>query len=231
MNGHLLVVDANMGSGHALASELRRQGHVATWVPTAREALSLARRQPGPDMVLIDLALPDLPGEEVVRTIRGDPGIADLPIVIVSARDSEVDRVVGLAIGADDYVARPFSLRELLLRVQAILRRRTPQGTRSRQPRVGRITVDLDHQQAWVDDAPLDLTSLELRLLAAFVERAGHVLTRDELLQAAWSTDGDAISLRAVDARIKALRRKLGSAAGHLETVRGVGYRLRISAS
>ena len=226
MPGNVLIVEDEVELAEAMAWALRRHDISSTLVHTGAEALTLLGRSPRPDLVLLDLLLPDMPGEEIARTLRADPQTARLPIVMVSARDGEMDRVVGLAIGADDYVTKPFSTRELALRVRAILRRVGEGSVAPRPTRVGPLRADPDLRQAWVDEQPLDLTALELRLLTDLMARQGQVVTREELLGEVWGATADEVTLRAVDARIKALRRKLGAAADLLETVRGVGYRL-----
>lgn len=226
MTATVLIVEDEVELAQAMAWALSRQGIEAVCAHTGKEGLAALRRSPRPHLLVLDLMLPDLPGEEVARAVRADPETAGLPIVMVSAKDSELDRVVGLAIGADDYVSKPFSIRELVLRVRGILRRQGQDRVGARPDRVGPLRVDHDGRQAWVEDAPLDLTALELRLLSTLMSRRGQVLRREDLLDDVWGTTADEVTLRAVDARIKALRRKLGTAAELLETVRGVGYRL-----
>ena len=222
----VLIVEDEVELAQAIAWALSRHGIEATCVHTGTDALAALRRSPRPHLLLLDLMLPDIPGEEVARAVRADPDTARLPIVMVTAKDNELDRVVGLAIGADDYVPKPFSTRELVLRVRGILRRVGQDRTGSRPDRLGPLRIDHDSHQVWVDEEPLELTALEQRLLSTLLLRQGQVLRREDLLDDVWGLSGDEVTLRAVDARIKALRRKLGSAADLLETVRGVGYRL-----
>ena len=172
--------------------------------------------------------LPDLPGTEVFRRLRGHPQTAGLPVIMVTAKGEESDRVLGLELGADDYVTKPFSTRELILRVRAVLRRGTPsEAGPADDERVcfGRLAFDHSAHEVWVDGELVPLTALEFRLLMVLYERRGRVQSRETLLQQAW-TDVVHITERTVDTHVKRLRNKLGAAGAYVETTRGVGYRL-----
>jgi len=178
-----------------------------------------------PDMVVLDLMLPDLPGTEVCRQIRSDPRTREVPIVICTARGDEVDRVLGFEVGADDYVTKPFSMRELVLRLRAVLRRRAgaavaPWAT----VRIGPVRIDLDAHRCWVSGAEVGLTPIEFRLLVTLTTRVGDLQTRERLLADVWELGSD-VATRTLDSHVKRLREKLGPARELLETVRGVGYR------
>jgi two-component system phosphate regulon response regulator PhoB len=178
-----------------------------------------------PDLILLDLMLPDIAGGEVARLLReGEP--RRTPIIMVTARGEESDRVKGLELGADDYVVKPFSVKELLLRVKAVLRRQSdePKGEQKRLGK-GAIQLDVDRHEVRVSDKPVVLTALEFRLLKTFLERPGRVQTRETLLSDVWGIDAD-ITTRTVDTHIKRLREKLGPAGDVIETIRGVGYKL-----
>jgi len=221
----ILIVEDEKDLQEVLTYNLRQAGHVASVVATGRDALTaVAERRP--DLLLLDLMLPDVSGIEVCRRLKSEPGTRDLPIIMVTAKGDEVDRVVGFELGADDYVVKPYSLRELLLRIDAVLRRMTPAhaGT-SRGPLVfGKLRVDRDAHRVWVDDEEVTLTALELRLLSTLLERRGRVQSRPALLDDVWGMSGE-VTTRTVDTHVKRLREKLRGAGPYIETVRGVGYR------
>jgi DNA-binding response OmpR family regulator len=178
---------------------------------------------------VLDVMLPHLSGLDVLREIRGRRELESLPVILLTARREEQDRIEGLDAAADDYVSKPFSPRELVLRVGAVLRRvrqEPPWETGGRLLRAGPVTLDTAAAAARVDGRPLDLTRTEYRLLATLVERRGRVQSRRQLLEAVWDTTAD-ITTRTVDMHVQRLRAKLGPAAAWLETVRGFGYRFR----
>ena len=224
----ILVVDDERSITDLLEYNLRRNGYQVVVAHDGRQALRLARTEQ-PDLVILDLMLPGLDGLDVCRVLRQESAT---PIIMLTARGKEVDRVVGLELGADDYVTKPFSVRELVARVKAVLRRTTPvtptgTGTAAVH-RVGVLEVDTLLHEAQLADTRLDLTHLEFDLLETLARHAGQVLSRDQLLDQVWGYDyyGDT---RAVDRAIKRLRAKLravGGDPGLISTVRGVGYRL-----
>jgi two-component system phosphate regulon response regulator PhoB len=170
--------------------------------------------------------LPDVPGTELCRQIKADPRTRHVPVVMLTAKGEELDRVVGFEVGADDYVTKPFSVREVVLRVRAILRRAPTVRAGERAPdAVGPIRLDVDAHRAFVDGAEVQLTPLEFRLLATLMARAGRVQSREQLLQDVWDMSSE-LETRTVDTHVKRLREKLGSGRDLLETVRGIGYRL-----
>jgi two-component system phosphate regulon response regulator PhoB len=222
----ILVVEDEKDLQEVLAYNLRQAGHTVLVVGSGRDALAAIPEQ-RPDLLLLDLMLPDVSGVEICRKLKGDAVTRDLPIVMVTAKGDEVDRVVGFELGADDYVVKPYSLRELLLRIDAVLRRTSPTpGTGpSRGVMVfGKLRVDRDAHRVWVDDDEVTLTALELRLLSTLLERRGRVQSRPALLDDVWGMSGE-VTTRTVDTHVKRLREKLGSAGPYIETVRGVGYR------
>lgn len=214
-----------------LEQHLRREGFGVSAVGTGKEALqALAGAAQGPrlEAALLDLSLPDMDGLDVLRAIRTDPVHRGLPVLLVTARSEEIDRVLGLELGADDYISKPFSARELAARLRAILRRSTPAETSERTPQLsfGPISVDLDMHTARVDGQLVDLTRREFELLAYFLKNPRRVLTREKILQQVWGLDYLGES-RTIDAHVRRVRAKLGeAAAAHIETVVGVGYRL-----
>jgi two-component system response regulator VicR len=244
----ILVVDDEPPIVDVLAYNLQRANYQVSIARDGQEALDKAHQEQ-PDLIILDLMLPRLDGLEVCRALRRE---CDVPIIMLTARDAEVDRVVGLELGADDYVVKPFSVRELMARVKNVLRRAAPRPEASPSPpiRAGLLTVDTARHEARWHDLELELTALEFDLLYTLARHAGQVLSREQLLEQVWGYDyyGD---LRVVDAAVKRLRAKLrqassracddlsrvGSAPGIafqgsapetevITTVRGVGYKL-----
>jgi len=221
----VLLVDDERDLLSVLDFNLRAAGFETILATTGEQALLHLRRRV-PDLVLLDLMLPDLPGTEVCRQIKADPRTKHVPVVMLTARGEEVDRVVGFELGADDYVTKPFSVRELVLRLKAVLRRGTGGRAAERPPEsVGPIRVDLEAHRAFVDGAEIQLTPLEFKLLTTFMARLGRVQSREQLLEDVWEMSSE-IETRTVDTHVKRLREKLGSGRDLLETVRGIGYRL-----
>ena len=224
----ILVVDDEPSITRMVAYNLRRNGYQVTVAHDGREALRVARAE-RPDLIILDLMLPGLDGLDVCRALRHESSV---PIIMLTARDEEVDRVVGLELGADDYVTKPFSVRELMARVRAVLRRTAPGHAGAADGhRVGPLEIDPLAREARLAGTLLTLTRLEFDLLLMLAEHVGQVLSRGQLLDQVWGYDyyGDA---RAVDSAIKRLRAKLRSAGGNpgtIATVRGVGYRLERS--
>jgi len=218
----ILVVEDEDSIALPLAAALEREGYVTRVTGSVPEAIALAAELE-PDLMLLDVMLSDGSGLDVCREVRRH---SSLPIIMLTARGDETDRVVGLELGADDYVVKPYSLRELLLRIEAVLRRRAPaQSGASRGPLVfGKLRVDRDAHRVWVDEEEITLTALELRLLSTLLERRGRVQSRPALLDDVWGMSGE-VTTRTVDTHVKRLREKLGSAGPYIETVRGVGYR------
>lgn len=226
MPASILIVEDERDLLSAMLHALAREGFKTQSAATGAEALLAIHADPPPDLVLLDLTLPDLSGIDVCKHIRDDPRTRDIPVVIASARVEEADRVLGFEAGADDYIVKPFSLRELVLRIRAVLRRRAPPTGRVV---CGRIAVDTHGWRAWLDDHELVLTALELRLLIVLVTHAGRALTRDVLLAEVWGADAG-VTNRSVDTLVLHLRDKLGPAAAQLQTLRSVGYRLTAEA-
>jgi len=223
----ILIVEDEADLRELVAHHVEAAGMTALQASTGGEGLALARSKK-PDLVLLDLMLPDLQGVEVCRRLRTDPATATTPIIMLTAKTGEGDRVQGFEAGADDYVPKPFSTRELLLRVRAVLRRRdqaTPQETDLITG--GGITVDQARHIVVVDGVEVKMTALEFRLLATLMQRRARVQTRQVLLEDVWGLSPD-LQTRTVDTHVKRLRERLGPAGDHIETVRGVGYCFRI---
>ncbi len=219
----ILVIEDEPDIQQVLEYNLRGKGHKVLLASRGEEGLRLAREH-HPDLVLLDLMLPDMPGTEVCKALKGDAATRSMQIVMLTAKGEEIDRVVGFELGADDYVVKPFSVRELLLRVQAILRR--SQGTEAAPQSFsfGSLRVDRDAHRVWANDVEIELTALEFRLLVTLFDRKNRVQTRATLLSDVWGIDAD-ITTRTVDTHVKRLREKLGDAGIYIETVRGFGYR------
>ena len=223
----ILVVDDEPAIVDSLAYALERDGYEVEAVGDGQAALGAARARPF-DLVLLDVMLPGISGTDVCRELRAESAV---PIILLTARGDEVDRVVGLELGADDYVTKPFSMAELLSRVRAILRRRALDRTETpvRSVRIGGIEIDPISHEVRVDDRPVQLTPSEFRLLAILAEEPERALSRAEILRRLWQTEyvGDE---RACDSHIVNLRRKIERDAAKPErivTVRGIGYKLR----
>lgn len=232
----ILLVEDEPDLSAPLAYALGREGFAVVVAETGAAAVEAAHEH-RPDLILLDLMLPDIPGTEVFRRVRGDAELALIPIIMVTARADEIDRIVGLELGADDYVIKPFNTRELILRIRAVMRRTQPSAAPeavrvsdavvpAEQVQFGALRFDRGAHQVWVGDDEVALTALEFRLLLALYERRGRVQSRDQLLADAWE-DGVTVTERTVDTHVKRLRRKMGVASGYIQTIRGVGYRFR----
>jgi len=219
----ILVIEDEPDIQQILEYNLREKGHKVFIAGKGEEGLRIAREK-RPDLVLLDLMLPDIPGTEICKALKSDPTLRNTQVVMLTAKGEEIDRVVGFELGADDYVVKPFSVRELLLRVAAILRR--SQGEQEAAPgfQFGSLRVDREAHRVWAKDAELELTALEFKLLVTLYDRKNRVQTRAALLSDVWGIDAD-ITTRTVDTHVKRLREKLGEAGIYIETVRGVGYR------
>lgn len=228
MTFRVLVVDDEPDISALVSYHLAREGYRVQTAADGEEALEAMEREP-PDLVVLDLMLPGVSGLEVLRELRGRAEWRGLPVILLTARREEEERVEGLRLGADDYVPKPFSPRELVLRVGAVLRRvRTnpPSASGGTLHQAGPVRLDTGAARAEVNGLPLQLTPTEYRLLMVLVERQGRVQSREQLLEAVWETTAS-ITTRTVDMHVQRLRAKLGQAAPWLETVRGFGYRFR----
>ena len=222
----VLLVDDDADLHELVRHAFERDGFEVPAVTSAQAALDRLAHET-PDAVLLDIMMPGrLSGLDVLRSLRARPGTRRLPVVVVSALASEHDRVTGLELGADDYVVKPFSPRELVARVKAILRRRESER---REPPLafGTLTIDLERREATVDGAPCAFTTHELDLLVSLVREPGRAFTRAELMARSHRTDGAPVTDRVVDTHVASIRRKLGATGAAIETVRGFGYRLK----
>ncbi|MER6440146.1 MULTISPECIES: response regulator transcription factor [unclassified Streptomyces] len=221
--GRVLVVDDDAAIRRSLERGLRLGGFTVDLADGGRPALELARTRP-PDVIVLDISMPDLDGIEVCRTLRSEDN--DIPVLMLSALDETADRIAGLQAGGDDYLVKPFALQELVLRLEALLRRRPPRDTGT--VRVGGLLMDPAARTVALDGRPVDLTRREFELLHVLARNAGLVLSRDQLLDRVWGYDFD-VRTDAVDTFVSYLRRKLETPdrARIIHTVRGVGFVLR----
>lgn len=228
-NAHILVVDDEPDISALLAYHLARESYRVRTVSTGQEALK-AMEAETPDLVLLDLMLPGVSGIEVLQEIRRQEAWRDVPVILLTAKSGEIDRVEGFRQGADDYVPKPFSPQEVVLRVGAVLRRvrqEPPAHAGGKVLRVGPYVLDVDGMVARIDGRQLDLTPTEFRLLQVLMERRGRIQSRRQLLEAVWEVTAR-IATRTVDMHVQRLRLKAGDAADWIETVRGFGYRFRV---
>jgi DNA-binding response OmpR family regulator len=222
----VLIVEDEPDIAEVLRYNLEREGFAVEVVGRGDTALEALRREPA-DVLVLDLMLPGLDGLELTRLLKRDPALARLPILMLTAKSEEVDRIVGLELGADDYITKPFSPREVVLRIRAVLRRgREEEAAASEVLEIPPLRLDLAAHRLTVAGEEVPLTATEFRLLQVLMERRGRVQSRNKLLADAWGY-ADNVDSRTVDTHIRRLRRKLGVAADHIETVIGVGYRLR----
>jgi two-component system phosphate regulon response regulator PhoB len=225
--GKILVIDDEADLLEVVDFNLTQAGHQVITATDGEAGIELARRHQ-PDLVLLDLMLPKLPGTEVCRALKRDPATRSMPVLILTARGEEIDRVVGFELGADDYVCKPFSVRELLLRVSAILKRvQQPAEAKDKHQQeiqFGTLLVDPEAHRAWVEGEEVELSALEFRLLTTLYERRNRVQSRAALLDKVWGITSE-VTTRTVDTHVKRLREKLRGARNYIETVRGVGYR------
>lgn len=223
----ILVVDDEKDLVDLITYNLGRNGYDYLVAYNGNDALALAQRQI-PDLIILDLMLPGVDGTEVARRLKADPQTAQIPIIMLTAKTEETDVVVGLTIGADDYVTKPFSMKVLMARVSTVLRRVEAQ-LRTEEAgllKAGPLVIDTAKHQVTVDNEPVKLTLTEFKLLAALVGARGRVLTRDQLMDKAMGSDVF-ITDRAIDVHVTSIRKKLGQASYLVHTVRGVGYRLQ----
>ena len=222
MRQTILVVDDEPDIVEIIQYNLEKSGFDVIVAADGSAALEKARDET-PDLIVLDLMLPGLEGTDVCRILKQDERTRSIPILMLTAKSEEIDRIIGLELGADDYVVKPFSPREIALRIRNILRRRT--APESAGPvRAGPLVIDVEGHHVSVSGSTVSLTATEFKLLAVLFQRRGRVQTREELLDVVWGYDYMGYG-RTVDAHIKRLREKLGEAAGMVETVRGVGYR------
>ncbi|HVI24238.1 MAG TPA: response regulator transcription factor [Myxococcales bacterium] len=220
----VLVVEDEKDLADLVQFNLQKAGYETLSARSGDEALAISRTRT-PDLVLLDLMLPGIPGTEVCRQLKSSQRTRNVPVIMVTARAEEVDRVVGFELGADDFVSKPFSMRELILRVRAVLRRGDDGGSDVLQESIGPVRIDVAAHRAFVGESEMQLTALEFNLLSTFMSRVGRLQTRETLLRDVWGMSGE-LQTRTVDTHVKRLREKLGEGRDLLQTVRGSGYRM-----
>lgn len=223
MKPRILVVDDEKDLVNLVRYNLEKEGFE---VYSAYDGSSVLEKvwNHRPDLIILDLMLPDRSGYDICKEIKADRAISHIPVVMLTARSSEQNRVTGFESGAEDYVIKPFSPKELVLRVKAILARTTRQAPPVLQ--IGRIRVHPDEYRVFVDETEVSLTQMEFKILMTLMGQPGMVKTREQILDNVWQEEADSVLDRTVDAQVKRLRAKLGAARNQIETVRGLGYRL-----
>ena len=219
----ILIVEDDKHISKLVKYNLEKAGFECTVATTGEKALEILDKEPV-DLIILDIMLPKMDGFQACKQIKQERKLSALPIIMLTAKSEEVDRVVGFELGADDYVVKPFSPRELVLRVKAILRRKKPPEVSQDILGAGRLIVDTTRHKVTVDKKEIELTPMEFKLLVTLMQRKGKVQSRDRLLDDVWDIAAD-VSTRTVDTHIKRLRQKLGKAGKFIETVRGFGYR------
>ena len=227
MNTKILIVEDERDIVDLLRYNLEEAGFETDYVRNGADALHRAVEK-SPDLILLDLMLPEVDGLIVCRLLKNDPRTKNIPVVMVTAKAEERDRIAGLELGVDDYITKPFSPKEVVLRVSAVLRRIQvgKQSEDTQQIQRHGLTIDLDKHQVLTESGPIDLTATEFKLITLFARQPGRVFTRDILMDVIWGQEYYGID-RTVDTHVSRLRRKLGEFGEHIETVHGVGYRFK----
>ena len=227
MNAKILIVEDERDIVDLLRYNLEEAGFETDYVRNGADALHRAVEK-SPDLILLDLMLPEVDGLIVCRLLKNDPRTKNIPVVMVTAKAEERDRIAGLELGVDDYITKPFSPKEVVLRVSAVLRRIQvgKQSEDTQQIQRHGLTIDLDKHQVLTESGPIDLTATEFKLITLFARQPGRVFTRDILMDVIWGQEYYGID-RTVDTHVSRLRRKLGEFGEHIETVHGVGYRFK----
>jgi DNA-binding response OmpR family regulator len=224
MQHKIMIVDDEADVIDMLVINLRAAGFQVVAVEDGATALAKARNE-APSLIILDLMLPRMPGLEICKVLKSDPATRHIPVIMLTAKAEEVDKIVGLELGADDYVTKPFSPRELILRINRSLRRGKEKVPAVEKMVIGELVLDHTRHEVLVKGKPVELTATEFRLLALLMERRGRVQGRDSLLNDVWGYES-VIDTRTVDTHVRRLREKLGSLATYIETIRGVGYRI-----
>ncbi len=224
----ILVIEDEEDLNQTLSFNLENEGYMVTSALKGSEALEILENAPPPDLVILDLMLPDMPGLDICRHIRSKDSLKNISVIIVTAKGEEVDRVVGFELGADDYIVKPYSVRELMLRIQAQLRRNDSSEVTEENSEEGNISfkdllIDNSKHKVFLSDKKISLTAKEYTLLKYLLTKADKVQTRDILLDKVWGYD-NSVTTRTVDTHVKRLRSKLGKYGKNIETIRGVGY-------
>lgn len=220
--GYILVIEDDSAISDLISYNLKQERFDVSAVPSAEEGLR-AMRQRRPDLIVLDIMLPGMSGLELCRRLRAYPQFRDVPVIMLTAKAEEVDRIVGFEVGADDYVTKPFSPRELVLRIRSVLKRGETKGTAAKTLKFKDMVIDPASHSAFIGRKELGLTLMEFKLLSYLLENKDRVLGRDAILDNVWGYSADVFS-RTVDTHITRLREKLGPYSRHLRSVRGLGY-------
>ena len=223
MSQKIFIVEDEPDIRETLKYNFSNEGFKVFTAPDGEEALSNIKKVL-PDVLILDLMLPGVSGLDVCKSIRSDDDIRDMSIIMLTAKGEEIDRVIGFELGADDYVTKPFSVRELILRVKVLLKKQRESLVANKLVTFGPIRIDLDAHELKINDKEVVLTALEFKLLQHLVKRKGRVQTREQLLGDVWGYSAE-VTTRTVDTHIKRLREKLGNTSDFIQTIRGVGYR------
>ena len=223
MSQKIYIVEDEPDIRETLKYNFSNEGFKVFTAPDGEKALSNIKKVL-PDVLILDLMLPGVSGLDVCKSIRADDDIKDMSIIMLTAKGEEIDRVIGFELGADDYVTKPFSVRELILRVKVLLKKQRESLVANKLVTFGPIRIDLDAHELKINDKEIVLTALEFKLLQHLVKRKGRVQTREQLLGDVWGYSAE-VTTRTVDTHIKRLREKLGNTSDYIQTIRGVGYR------
>ena len=226
MNAKILVVDDEKDLLELLSMNLGAEGFLVTTAETGADALTAVSTDP-PDLILLDIILPDISGINLTGKLKNSPVTANIPVILLTAKDTETDVIVGLSVGADDYITKPFSTKVLLARIENLLKRPDSRGARPNTLTAGPVTIVPDHRQVYVRGKPVELTSAHFDILLALMAAGGRVLSKEELSEVLGQSAGER-NIRIVTVHIAALRKKLGPAAKIVRTVHGKGYSIRI---
>ena len=225
MNKNILVIEDEPDIRRNLEYNLGREGFIVSSVASLHDAEQKLQNNNDFSLILLDLMLPDGSGLDLCKKTKANPETESIPIIILTAKDDEVDKVVGFELGADDYVTKPFSVRELILRIKAVLKRgQKKEDVLEVERKFGDLSIDVESHEVKVNNDEVDLTALEFRLLRQLVDRRGRVQSRDQLLSDVWGYSSE-VTTRTVDTHIKRLREKLGPMGKYVQTIRGVGYK------
>ncbi|MCM8791111.1 MAG: response regulator transcription factor [Candidatus Omnitrophica bacterium] len=225
MKAHILIVEDDKNISKLVKFNLEKAGYECAVAASGEKAIEMLDAE-NFDLMILDIMLPGMDGYELCRTVREKERLKDIPLIMLTAKGEEVDRIVGLELGADDYIVKPFSPRELVLRVKAILKRGKVESVKKDILKADDITVDIPKHKVIVKNKLIELTQMEFKLLTTLIERRGRVQTRENLLSDVWQMDSD-IDTRTIDTHIKRLREKLGRSGDLIETVRGLGYKFK----
>ncbi len=221
----ILIVEDEADISRLIEFQFKQAGFPVRAVSDGASALEQVKKL-RPKLIILDLMLPDMDGKDICRALKADPQTQKIPILMLTARAEELDRIVGFELGAEDYVTKPFSPRELVLRVKAILKRKEPMNEEEPHIQIGGLLIDFERHQVSVNQTPVSLTHTEFKLLVTLVSKKGRVFTRENLLDKVWGYTYEGYA-RTVDTHIRRLRDKLGAMGDWIETIRGVGYRFR----